>query len=257
MRKLGIFVLAVFGSSPGMAETVPAEVQACLRANLPEKTVQQTMELVSSRGDSGERELRAELYATQPEPGQLATMIDMQAPADMAGARYLVLQNGDSEAVYVYLPALRRVRRITGSQQSDALWGTDFSYADLKQIQGMVGQTPVEFLPLTDADAPGRHRFSVQPPADSPYSRIEIDIHAASCLPTQVLFFDRAGAAFKRLTSVPESFVQSGERWLYSELNMENLRENSQTRVRLSEVQYDERISPALFRPNSFHFGAR
>lgn len=255
--RIGIAVALWLLSGALQAAPTPEAVQACLRANLPQRNVSQTMDVASFRGSGGERELRAELYAAQPQPGEFALMIEMLAPVDVSGARYLVLQEAGEEQVFVYLPALRRVRRIVGSQQGEALWGTDFSYADLKQIQGILSETPAEYLPTSAADQAGLHRFALTPPAatQSPYSRIEMDVDATSCLPTQVLFFDAAGVVFKRLSSDASSFARQDERWVYTQLKMENLRQGTHTIVSLSKVRYDERISPAMFRPNSFHFG--
>ena len=52
----------------------------------------------------------------------------LYAPNDLKGAgvlnfRYTPLENPDDS--YMYLPELRRVRRISVANRSDAFWGTD------------------------------------------------------------------------------------------------------------------------------------
>ena len=43
------------------------------------------------------------------------------------------------DGMFVYLPAVKRVRRVTGTFADGALMGTNFSYFDFKQLQNTFG----------------------------------------------------------------------------------------------------------------------
>ena len=60
------------------------------------------------------------------------TLVRFTAPADIAGAGFLQIQNreGDDER-FLFLPELKRSRRISGNLRGSSFMGTDFSFADL------------------------------------------------------------------------------------------------------------------------------
>src|SRR5499426_3053543 len=54
------------------------------------------------------------------------------APADVQGTSVLVFDyETKSDDVWIYLPALRKTRRIVSSQKSQSFMGSEFSYGDL------------------------------------------------------------------------------------------------------------------------------
>ncbi len=60
------------------------------------------------------------------------TVIVLRRPADLAGTTFLsILQGQGRRAQWIYLPTARRVRRIGGSQSSDAFLGSHFTYDDM------------------------------------------------------------------------------------------------------------------------------
>jgi predicted RND superfamily exporter protein len=59
-------------------------------------------------------------------------VVRFNAPADIAGTSVLTIENGGSDDdIWVYLPALKKVRRLPSSSRKDAFVGTDFSYGDV------------------------------------------------------------------------------------------------------------------------------
>jgi outer membrane lipoprotein-sorting protein len=60
------------------------------------------------------------------------TMVVFQRPANVAGTRFLNMDNaaGDSDR-WIFLPSLGRVRRIAASESGGNFMGTDFSYDDI------------------------------------------------------------------------------------------------------------------------------
>jgi predicted RND superfamily exporter protein len=59
-------------------------------------------------------------------------LVRFSAPADIAGTAVLTIENqGADDDIWVYLPALKKVRRLPASGKKDAFVGTDFSYGDV------------------------------------------------------------------------------------------------------------------------------
>jgi hypothetical protein len=94
---------------------------------------------------------------------KLAFGIEVTAPFDARGInlmsyRYKSADNaraqGKNDDTWVYLPTMRRVRRISAAQRTDAVSGTDFTLDDLRSFAGIVPQYSWECLGEMDILAP-------------------------------------------------------------------------------------------------------
>ncbi|HEX2486532.1 MAG TPA: DUF1329 domain-containing protein, partial [Myxococcota bacterium] len=75
--------------------------------------------------------------------------IEVDAPFDARGILVMTYRYKESERptastknddTWVYVPTLRRVRRISSAQRTDAVSGTDFTFDDLRSFSGIVPQ---------------------------------------------------------------------------------------------------------------------
>jgi hypothetical protein len=89
--------------------------------------------------------------------------IEVEAPFDARGImlmtyRYKVsdgpLDQAKNDDTWVYLPDLRRVRRISTAQRTDSVQGTDFTFDDLRTFSGIPPQYEWECLAERDIIAP-------------------------------------------------------------------------------------------------------
>ncbi|MCL2244669.1 MAG: outer membrane lipoprotein-sorting protein [Treponema sp.] len=68
-------------------------------------------------------------------PNGARTVIVFQLPANVAGTRFLTMDNASGGTdQWIYLPELRRVRRIASSESGGSFMGTDFSYDDISSM---------------------------------------------------------------------------------------------------------------------------
>jgi len=98
--------------------------------------------------------------------------IEVNAPFDVRGTKLLNFrykaadrpraetQNDDT---WVYVPVLRRVRRISSAQSTDAVSGTDFTFDDLRSFAGIVPQYRWECLGEMDLIAPMNSKVAAYP----------------------------------------------------------------------------------------------
>jgi hypothetical protein len=89
--------------------------------------------------------------------------IEVEAPFDARGIKLMTYRYKDSDKprsqsknddTWVYLPQLRRVRRISLAQRADAVSGTDFTFDDLNSFAGIVPQYEWTCLGEMDIIAP-------------------------------------------------------------------------------------------------------
>jgi len=98
--------------------------------------------------------------------------IEVDAPFDARGIMVMTYRYKDSEKpkaqaknddTWVYVPTLRRVRRISSAQRTDAVSGTDFTFDDLRSFAGIVPQYEWECLGEMDIIAPANSKAEAYP----------------------------------------------------------------------------------------------
>lgn len=249
-----LFVLLPALASAQEAARDLEQIRSCARANMPDSSFSQKVELSSWDKAGGERALEGRLYGEKQAENRMSLMLSLDQPRDLAGARYLLVRKKQRDDMYVYLPAVKRTRRIMGGMRGQPLWGTDFSYEDIKQLQLALTEGDTEYL--GDGKIADRtvHQLRVIPLADaeSAYTAIEIDIDQQTCLLRQARFFDSSGV-FKRMDNKPEAFSQNGQRWVAGEVQMENLRSGTHSLLKLANYSFDEDLQNTRFSPQSFH----
>ncbi|HME68743.1 MAG TPA: DUF1329 domain-containing protein [Myxococcota bacterium] len=97
---------------------------------------------------------------------------EVSAPPDSRGTSVLTYRYKSSEGprsmaknddTWVYLPTLRRVRRISTAQRTDAVSGTDFTFDDLRSFDGIVPQYEWKCLGEQDIIAPMNSKVKAYP----------------------------------------------------------------------------------------------
>ncbi len=98
--------------------------------------------------------------------------IEVDAPFDARGILVLTYRYKDSDKpqvdgknddTWVYVPTLRRVRRISTAQRTDAVSGTDFTFDDLRSFAGIVTQYTWQCLGEMDVLAPVNSKVKAYP----------------------------------------------------------------------------------------------
>jgi hypothetical protein len=230
----------------------PEEIRACMARNLPERTTVQTLELESRDRAGSTRTLGVRLYWKRAVAGQPRVLLRVDSPPDLKGAGYVLIDRDGSEEMFTYLPSVQKVRRITSTMASSQLWGTDFTYEDVKQLQGIVRRGESERLPDAAVDGRPVRVLALRPAADaqSAYRRIVWHVDAETCVALRTEFFEAGDLPRKVLRVEPESLAREGERWLARELAMADDRSGTATRLKVLRVENDVPLADSLFNPN-------
>jgi len=91
-----------------------------------------TMELISKKGHVRTREF---ISLRKDKTDERMALIRFTAPADINGTGFLTLEKTGSSKTeqYLYLPALKRSRRIVASQKGRSFVNSDFTYEDMQR----------------------------------------------------------------------------------------------------------------------------
>ena len=93
-------------------------------------TAQQTMVLRNKQGQESQRQLRVKILEVSD--GGDKSLFVFDNPRDVKGTALLVhAHKTDLDDQWLYLPALKRVKRISSSNRSGSFMGSEFAYEDM------------------------------------------------------------------------------------------------------------------------------
>jgi len=125
-----ICLLAPVGLYAQSADTIMTSAKNRVTSN----TVSSRSRMVITARDGSTTERLIDQYSKDGANGA-RTVIVFQRPANVAGTRFLTMDNasGGSDQ-WIFLPSLGRVRRIASSESGGNFMGTDFSYDDISSM---------------------------------------------------------------------------------------------------------------------------
>ena len=257
IRCLGFALASSLLLSAAAVQAGPAEEKllTCMRANIPPTLRIQEFQLTSVDRKGEQRKMSGRLFAKR-EKDLLRAMLKLTAPVDLSGAAYLIREGEKTDEMHVFLPALNRVRRITGGAGDGPLFGTDLSYADIKQVQNafmgaapkIEGKEKLESRPTTLVSA------VPTPESGSRYSRIKAWIDDASCLAVKLEF--REGTTIRKRLAAPASAIaKAGNYWYVSQSTMSDLKLGTKTELKITGVKSGEDVANRYFDARNFYLG--
>lgn len=172
------------------------------------------------------------------------------APADIKGTAILLLErSGADDDMWLYLPALGKVRRLAASNQKDAFVGTDFSYADV------IGYEPEQWTHrLTGEEVlNGQPSWIIEslPADDSVKQATGVGrrvswIVKANAVAQRVDAWDTAMQPLRRITASDIRPVGT-QRWQAMRTEAENLQTGHRTIITFERYEADRGVPASLF----------
>ena len=182
-------------------------------------TSSMTMTLRTKRGQESNREMRLKVMEVSDDGDRSVFVFDR--PRDVKGTAFLVHAHKDGpDDQWLYLPALKRVKRISSANQSGSFMGSEFSYEDLGAAE--VEKFTHRYLrdePCGELECIVLERIPLS--EESGYSRQLVWLDKDELRSMQIQYFDLREAHFK--TMVMEDYAQYLDRfWRSSRITMTN-----------------------------------
>ncbi|MGE0483897.1 MAG: outer membrane lipoprotein-sorting protein [Gammaproteobacteria bacterium] len=169
--------------------------------------------------------------------GHARVLVRMSAPPARAGVGLLMIEGTAQPQLYLYLPELRRTRRITGQALAGSMLGTDFSYEDFAAFQGLAPATGVRRLDDAVLGERDVWRFEMVGAARAGgYQRVVTWLDPATCVPLRMEFFAAAGEPAKVLEVDMASIAPAGALALPRRAVMFDRRHGSRTELVVEEL---------------------
>lgn len=174
--------------------------------------------------------------------GKELRIVRFREPADVRGVGFLRL---NSDRLYLYLPAFRKVRRIASSATNENFMGTDFTYEDMSQSVYADDYTAREL-----STQQGQYRLLLEPKPSADVNYHHLVIHADTSN-----FVLRKVEYYNRLERKKELSIDNVENiygyWMGKMMRMVSLDENHETVLELSDIQFDQGLSDSEFSERS------
>ena len=247
-----LVALALAGSLGARAETLDlAPARDCLERNAPKTTVSFRAEFVKVDRVGGERKSRATVIGKKLGDGLRRIVVRFDRPPEMRGTAMLMIESATGPSdFYVWSPDERRVRRVSGRSNS-GLFGTDFSYDDFENWRTFQKHGHAERLP--DATVEGRPVYVVQSaPAqgeESSYERVVTSVDRETCVVLKIESYEPGGRLRKVLHADPAKVQRVGELSIAGALELEDVVDQTRTRVALDQIALDTPLPDGRFRP--------
>ncbi len=207
---------------------------------------QATMILHSKAGEPRSRQFM--LYAREPQLGEISTLIRFKEPVDVKGVGLLTVNRPGAEDTdqWVFLPAVKKSRRISSSRKGGAFVNSDFYYEEFQDRP--VARDHHKFLGKEKWEGVEAVVIESVPVSkkNSAYSKRKVWIHPQIWVPIRIDFYEGTAASpTKRMTAKKIQKVQ--EIWTVLESEMESMRDGTKTVIRINKIKYNSGIKSDFF----------
>ena len=206
-------------------------------------TCRQTMELIPASGQPRVRELT---IVGADHGGLRRSLLRFTAPADIEGTGFLALEDGQGGTEqFLYLPALKRSRRIVAGQKGRSFVNTDFTFEDMERRpvddseHAVTGEEAVEGVACWILES------RPKPETESQYVMVRAWVARDMLLPLRVDFFKKGPEPVKRYTVLQLENIQ--DIWTETKVVMEDLESGHRTVLTTSDVRYDTGVAESAF----------
>jgi len=262
IRWLGL-VLALCAPAHAQAPSQgdAQKVMECMRANVPQRLSIKALELTAFDRTGGSRTLKGRLYAGRDKGAGgrelISASLHVDLPPELKGAAYLVKETDDylRDGMFVYLPAVKRVRRVTGTFADGALLGTSFSYFDFKQLQNAFSDVAAKLEGVADVNGRQSHvlSYTVLEGAETRYTGGRLWVDQEACVVVKGEFHEGGGRIAKQFSSPPGALRRAGPTWYLAEGEMREPGAGARSTLRLAKVDTQAAVPNRYFDPNLFH----
>jgi outer membrane lipoprotein-sorting protein len=179
------------------------------------------------------------------DPPLSKSLVRFSSPPDLAGAGFLQVQRRDADDDrFLFLPALKRARRISGNLRSSAFMGTDFSFADLDRRD--LRDSEAKLLGSEKIGSSQCYVMDVVPRrSDTQYSHLEMWVRKDNFLPLRTKMYDKANVHVK--TFEAQEVRRISGVWFISRSLMTDHKHNHSTLLMLQKIVVDAQIPDEEF----------
>ncbi len=209
-----------------------------------DQTADLTMTLINSRGNTRVREIKQFSKDFGDVEKKIMYFI---APADVRNTSFMNWsydeQDKDDDQ-WIYLPALKKTKRISSDSKSDYFMGSDFTYDDLGDRHPLEDKHKL----LREEECEGEECYvveSISKEEDYMYSRTVSWVIKDKWIGLKKVFYDESGEHLKTLTV--KDYEKIKDYWIITHSIMQNVQKDHRTDMKLENVELETGIPDRRF----------
>ena len=208
-----------------------------------DQTSDLTMTLINKSGDQRVRKIK---QFTKDLGNVEKSIMFFLSPADVKNTSFMswTYDSDQSDDQWIYLPALKKTKRISSDSKSDYFMGSDFTYDDLgdRKLEDDTHKL------LREETMDGKECYVVESLAkdeDYMYSKTVVWVNKSNFIGVQKEFYDEDEDLLKVL-AIKEVDEISGI-WVITNSEMKNVQKNHRTTMVLNNIQINTDMSESKF----------
>jgi hypothetical protein len=183
--------------------------------------------------------------------GRAHELFYFEGDGDLRGRRVLRIEgSGRADDAFVYLPQLRRIRRLVTAQRADRVVGMDVTLEDL-EVQRLAN---FEILGRAFAAVDGEpaHIVTMKRLLETAYDRVDFFVAAKDYAMLEVRFYREGALEPYKVTHMDRASMESyGDRVLPKRIDFEDLSAGTDTTLVFTRREVDPDLSAAPFSTRS------
>jgi outer membrane lipoprotein-sorting protein len=245
--RTSVFLIIAGLLSPTAALSAPSGLDIMTkvheRSTGKDQKAKLTMTLINRRGSERVRKLQQFL---RDFGGVEKKIMFFLSPADVRNTSFMnwSYDEDKDDDQWIYLPALKKVKRISSDSKSDYFMGSDFTYDDLGDRHPNKDTHRV----LREETLDGEACFVVESKTNDPdymYSRTVTWVVKDKWIGLKREFYDEENEHLKTLRV--KSVEKIGGFWIIVHSEMKNTQKNHRTIMKLEDVRVDEGVPTSRF----------
>lgn len=207
-----------------------------------------TMTLINRAGKESVRRIRSRVLEVPGDGDKSMSIFD--EPADVEGTASLTHSHAtETDDQWLYLPALKRVKRISSKNKSGPFMGSEFAFEDIssqevdKYTYKYLGDDTHEGISVYKVEAIPAYKYSG-------YTRLINWIDQEKMVPVKVEYFDRKNAPLKTLTiSDYQRYLDAF--WRAGRMQMQNEQTGKSTILEWKDYKFQTGLTDKDFDSNA------
>jgi hypothetical protein len=250
-----IVLAAAFHATPTQAADADANagrIMQALAARPEGASADRTVRIKLIDRNGGVREQLARALRKNVADGRRMAIFYL-APANIRGTSFLVYDYSAPDAAndqWLYLPALRKVRRIPAADRGDYFLGTDLTFDEIRNDNRvtladwtfrLIGTEEVDGAPCKIVEGAAA---SEQVARELGYTRARWCVDEQTLIARRIEYWDRSGNLLKTLANREPQLID--EVWSASRIEVRNHKTGHSTVLEFESSRFDGKVADAL-----------
>jgi outer membrane lipoprotein-sorting protein len=212
------------------------------------QTADVQMILTNKLGQNPSRAMKIKTLEVKTDGDKSLTIFN--SPRDVKGTAFLSFSHvKEDDDQWLYLPALRRVKRISSNNKSGPFMGSEFAYEDLSSQE--VDKYTYKYIQEDIIDGNAGHIIERYPvDKKSGYTKQIVYVDAKEWRVHKIQFYDRKSELLKVL-EFKKYQKYPNKKWRADEFSMKNVQTGKSTLLKWSNYKFNQDISTRDFDKNA------